>query len=66
MSRIYFKQCRWEKHKIQSGNPDNPLIRAPCREYGLDPAGDLLCFRDAFLQFGDAFVVAWMCAEEIA
>ena len=36
-----------------------------CRE-GLHALSDLLGFRDASLEFGDAFGVAWMGAEEVA
>lgn len=36
-----------------------------CRE-GLHALSDLLGFRDASLEFGDAFGVAWVSAEEVA
>lgn len=40
-------------------------MRLQCRE-GLHALSDLLGFRDASLEFGDALGVAWVGAEEVA
>ena len=62
----YICKCRHLHTFARSTNSDSFLYFVHKYGGGLHALSDLLGFRDASLEFGDALGVAWVGAEEVA